>query len=92
MKDFYGNETQQETPTLILLNKRRKAKQQTDSHFKIGTKVHPYLHRQAMADYLRKIADAVETSKSELFKFELIVEEVKEAYNNERITVQKRSR
>jgi len=40
-KDFYGNETQHETPTTALLKDRRKSKVESDGKFRLSLKAYP---------------------------------------------------
>ena len=60
MNDLYGNPEQTETPTTLILEKRKGKKQESDSHFKLNVKVFPYLSRVATAEALRLAADMVE--------------------------------
>jgi len=78
MTDLYGNPDQGDTPTTLILEKRKGKKVESDSHFKLGCRVFPYLSRVAVAEALRIVADDVEQSKAERFRFEYTIEEVKE--------------
>ena len=76
--DLYGNPEQVDTPTERLLVAHRKMILESDSHFKLGCHVFPSLSRVAVAEALRLVADDVEQSKAERFRFEYTIEEVKE--------------
>jgi hypothetical protein len=74
--DLYGNEVQQDTPTTMLIASR-KQKAEPEPHFKIGVKVYPNLTKDAVVAGLRKLAEVVEGTTVERFRFEILIEEVK---------------
>ncbi len=77
MTDLYGNPEQVDTPTTLLIEKRKGKKLESDSTFILGCKVFSHLSRAAVAEALRSAADAVEFSKAEKFTLEYRIEEVK---------------
>ncbi len=76
MSDLYGNPEQAETPTTLILEKRRGNKLDADNHFKLGTKVYPNLSRSAVVQTLKSAGELVEGSKAERFRFEFVIEEI----------------
>jgi hypothetical protein len=76
--DLYGNEIQQETPTTLILEKRKNGKLESDSHFKLGVHVFPDLSKVATVAFLRLLAHTVEMSKAERFRLNFTIEEVTE--------------
>lgn len=80
MKDMYGNEVQQATPTTRLLETRKK-KAESNGGFKLATKINEPMNAGVVADYLRSAAKQLEASGAARVLFEFKAEEVGDKRN-----------
>ena len=59
-KDFYGNETQQDTPTTMLLKDRRKSKVESEGKFHLSVNVFPEVTAKLAVNALQKTIDNIQ--------------------------------
>ena len=78
MKDFYGNPQQSDTPTTILLEKRKQKLESDGGLFHFRHKQYPDMTKEALVALLRKVAEIVADADAEQFRVELLIEQVKE--------------
>ncbi len=76
MRDFYGNKTQTETPTTMLLRSHRDKREASDGLFRFGHKQYPDQSKASLVQLLNSVAKIVAETNVERFKVEILIEEV----------------
>jgi hypothetical protein len=76
---MYGNETQQDTPTTLILEKRGKHKLESDGKFRLAVKIYPATKAKVIASALEQtlkvVRDQEKKEPNKQYTFSLEVEE-----------------